>query len=203
MPCILYVSSMAAAACMGHVNKRFGRRTVFCSGFALATTGLVGLYVLPSDSPWCWFVLPCCVLIGLGNGSVMVCCTQLTSDLIGSRTNYAAFVFGSFSMTDKLASGIVLFLLQTFNSDETQYVRVAISVPPIVAAGVASLLLLTKVDMKEWRRKHHLPCKDGLEHSVVVGGKPATKKKKKQKKNKGEKDPKSNGKEAKMELTIE
>lgn len=159
-PCVLYVSSLAAATCMSRLNRRLGRKSVFILGFLLTSLGLTAMIFLPPiDSPhsqWTYLIYPACILVGLGNGSIMVCCNQLTSDLIGSRTNYAAFVFGSFSFTDKLSNGIALFLLQTFNDDSAGYTRWALTLPPIGAALLGSLMVLWKVDLAEWKRKHHV-----------------------------------------------
>ncbi len=157
LPATLYVSSLGAASAMQGISKRFGRKIVFSAGFGLASSGLIGLFFLPAHpSPYCWLVFPCCVFIGVGNSSIMVCCTQLTSDLIGSRTNYAAFVFGSFSFTDKLACGAIIALLQSLYDDSSWYVRCAVTLPPIIAAIVAVGVLVSQVDLEMWKKKHHL-----------------------------------------------
>ena len=157
LPCVTYVSSMVAAGVMQRLNRQLGRVVVFLGGFGLAVAGLLGMLFLPAHAPWKWLVYPCCVLVGLGNGTIMVCCTQLTSDLIGSRTNFAAFVFGSFSFTDKLVTGVLLFVLQTFNDDSAEYARYVVSLPAIGASLLATIVILTQVDLEEWKRKHTLP----------------------------------------------
>jgi len=156
LPCVLYVCSMISASFMQRLSLRFGRKEIYCVGFLQTTVGLIAMFFLPSARPWCWIVYPCCVLVGLGTGVIMVSCTQLTSDLIGSRTNYSAFVFGSFSFTDKLSNGIVLFALQSFNNDSARYARWAIAAPPVASALLAIGILLTQIDLNEWRRKHTL-----------------------------------------------
>jgi Na+/melibiose symporter-like transporter len=158
LPCVLYICSMFAATFMQRLDERFGRKQVFCVGFLLTSLGLVGMFFLPPDRPYVWIVYPCAVVVGLGTGVIMVSCTQLTADLIGSRTNYSAFVFGAFSFTDKLSNGLVLFALQAFNNDSATYARWALVAPPVAAAALAIVVLLTQVDLEEWRRKHTLPA---------------------------------------------
>ena len=159
LPCVMYVSSMVAAGVMGRINHKFGLKNVFIVGCLQVCAGLGAMVFLPEARPWCYFVYPCCVLVGFGNGIVMVCATQLTSDLIGSRTNYAAFVFGSFSFTDKLSNGILLFALQSYNNDSSDYVRYVVTFPAI-ASALACIVAILKVDLDEWKRKHTLPGTD-------------------------------------------
>jgi uncharacterized membrane protein YedE/YeeE len=97
------------------------------------------------------------MLVGVGHGLVMVCSTQLTTELIGSRTNHAAFVLGCFAFTDKLVTGAILFALQFTNDDSATHVRIAATVPSMLATLLAAALVIFAVDIPEWNRKHTLP----------------------------------------------
>lgn len=158
MPCTVYVSSMVAAAMMKRAHTRLGRKTTFVGGFVAVCAGCTGMIFLQPAHPWVWLIYPCAVAIGLGNGAVMVGCGSLTAELIGSRTNHGAFVFGTFSFGDKLATGAALFAFQSFNHDASEYIRLAATAPTMAAAALAVLLILVKVDLPAWRYKHTLPA---------------------------------------------
>ena len=160
LPCTVYLSSLIAAGFMKSAHTRFGRIATFNIGLVSCMIGSIGMIFLPSyPSRGCWVIFPCSILIGAGNGTTMVAAGSLTTELIGSRTNHAAFVFGSFSFGDKFVTGIVLFLIQTFNHDESTYMRFAATIPTIATAIFCIFLVSTKVDLAEWKRKHKLPDK--------------------------------------------
>lgn len=56
------------------------------------------------------------LLLGFGTSTCMVCSVQLEADLVGENSKSGAFVYGALSFADKLANGIVIFLLQVFYS---------------------------------------------------------------------------------------
>merc|ERR1711935_606629 len=52
------------------------------------------------------------VLYGIGTTTVLVQSLAITADLIGENVSSAAFVYGAMSLTDKIACGCVIMLLQ-------------------------------------------------------------------------------------------
>jgi len=156
IPAVLYVSSLLAASSMRFLSAHFGRKALYVIGFAVASAGLAAMFFLPAaPNPWHWLVFPSAVLVGFGNSVVMVSCTQLTSDLLGSRTNYAAFIFGCFSFSDKLACGAIIALLQALYDDSAWFARCVVPSAP-VAGAAATLVLLTQVNLHPWQHKHKL-----------------------------------------------
>jgi Na+/melibiose symporter-like transporter len=157
LPCVLYISSMLAALSMQLSTRWLGLKGVFFIGCSMTCVGLCIMLGLTSARPSCYVVYLSCILVGLGNGAIMVTATQLTSDLIGSRTHMGAFVVGSFACADKFSSGIVLFLLSYSNGgDSAQHVRLAVTLPPILLALASAAVVYFLIDLAEMNRRHTL-----------------------------------------------
>lgn len=65
-----------------------------------------------NDSLWQMYLSM--VLLGMGSSMIMIGSLSLTADLIGESTSSGAFVYGSMSFSDKMFSGIVVWLMQRF-----------------------------------------------------------------------------------------
>ena len=155
IPCVVYVSSFLAALGMKRVNKSFGRRVITAIGTAFCTLALVLLYFLHPETAQLIYVPA--VLLGIGNGTIMVMSTQLEADLIGRRTEHGAFVYGALSFTDKLANGLAIFFLQAGNKDmddlddistsDAGYIRLSVVALPFVASVLAMAMVLWGIDI--------------------------------------------------------
>lgn len=92
------------------------------------------------------------VIIGIANALIMVTGTGMQSVLVGQDLNGCAFVYGSLSFMDKMSCGIVLYFLESYQSNTSSNVeelhssilsfsvtRYALGVVPAVCAliGVA------------------------------------------------------------------
>ncbi|CAF4849194.1 unnamed protein product [Rotaria sp. Silwood1] len=52
---------------------------------------------------------------GIGGSTVIVCCVALASDLIGFNTECGAFIYGVMAFIDKVATGIIIAIVQQTN----------------------------------------------------------------------------------------
>ena len=58
-----------------------------------------------------WLVFVCASFQGVGLAIMLNISTSLISDVIGKDEQSAAFVYGCYSFFDKLANGVILFLI--------------------------------------------------------------------------------------------
>ncbi|XP_078141609.1 major facilitator superfamily domain-containing protein 12 isoform X2 [Centroberyx gerrardi] len=60
------------------------------------------------------------VLLGAGSATILVMSLSMTAKLIGQQTQSGAFVYGSMSLTDKLANGVAVILIQSLRPCSTE-----------------------------------------------------------------------------------
>ena len=81
---------------------------------------VIPLLLLNGDDNVRWIVFPLSAIQGLGLIIMLNTATSLISDVIGNDSANAAFVYGVYSLFDKLANGLLLFfLVKSFNADPT------------------------------------------------------------------------------------
>ena len=156
VPCVVYISSFLAALAMKKVNRSLGRRVITAIGGMFCVLALVLMYFLHPETAQLIYVPA--VLLGIGNGTIMVMSTQLEADLIGRKTEHGAFVYGALSFTDKLANGVIIFLLQAGNSDvddmddvqtsDAEYIRLCVVGLPFIAALLAMAMVMWGIDSR-------------------------------------------------------
>ena len=85
-------------------------------------------------------VYPLAFTQGLGLIIMLNTSTSLISDVIGSASANAAFVYGVYSFFDKLANGSLLYFMVESYSKDAAVLRWIMAITPIVCS-VGSLLL--------------------------------------------------------------
>ncbi|KNA19652.1 hypothetical protein SOVF_059510 [Spinacia oleracea] len=129
----------------GHRLKTFfsigGVLWIFCGAAVL---------FLPQGSSSYMYIIS--IIIGIANALMMVTGIGMQSVLVGQDLNGSAFVYGSLSFMDKMSCGIVLYLLESYQSNESSNIgelhssilsfsitRYAVGVVPAICAliGVA------------------------------------------------------------------
>lgn len=72
--------------------------------------------------------------------------TSLISDVIGKNAESSAFVYGSYSFFDKVANGIVIFIITSYFNKDPFALRHIIGLTPIICSIAAfALTYLGKV----------------------------------------------------------
>jgi hypothetical protein len=148
VPLAVYLSSFVGATLMKRMNDRFGRMKVYTVGGLLSILALVWYYFLSRDRPNVIFIPS--LLLGFGGATISVCGVQLEADLIQNHVESGAFVYGALSFTDKMSSGISIFLLQTFNDSSDEFTRMAVCVIP-GAAMVVGLIMGYFIDTDRFK----------------------------------------------------
>ncbi|KAF3835323.1 hypothetical protein F7725_027881 [Dissostichus mawsoni] len=88
----------------------------FVSDYLLVGLLLVvgfAVWVLVDKSMGAETIYGTAVLLGAGSASILVMSLSMMATLIGEQTGSAAFVYGSMSLTDKLANGLGVLLIQS------------------------------------------------------------------------------------------
>ena len=58
-----------------------------------------------------WLIFVCAGIQGIGIGTLVNTSTSIISDMIGTDNKNSAFVYGFYSLLDKISSGILLTLI--------------------------------------------------------------------------------------------
>ncbi|XP_020789034.1 major facilitator superfamily domain-containing protein 12 [Boleophthalmus pectinirostris] len=111
IPLVMYVSGFASSLAMKPVSKRIGITTTYLVGVLLVFGFAVCVFV--DWSMGAQRVYGAAVMLGAGSAVILVMSLSMTSTLIGKHTQSGAFVYGSMSLTDKLANGLGVILIQS------------------------------------------------------------------------------------------
>ncbi|XP_056233988.1 major facilitator superfamily domain-containing protein 12 [Seriola aureovittata] len=111
IPLVIYVSSFVWSLVMKPVSK--------CLGISI--TYLLGLLLVLGFATWVFVdktmgserIYGVAVLLGSGSATILVMSLSMTATLIGEQTQSGAFVYGSMSLTDKVANGVGVIIIQT------------------------------------------------------------------------------------------
>ncbi|CBY33806.1 unnamed protein product [Oikopleura dioica] len=119
LPLINYLTGFVVSFAMKPLAKHLGKNVTFFLGCLIMIAGCMWAGLLENDPienggkvHWGVYFLP--VIFGAGTSTILVQSLSITAALIGENTNTAAFVYGAMSLTDKIACGAAIMLIQTF-----------------------------------------------------------------------------------------
>ncbi|KAM7409699.1 hypothetical protein PAMA_001271 [Pampus argenteus] len=118
IPLVLYVSGFVCSLAMKPVSKLIG----------ISMTYLVGLLLVLGFAIWVFMdknmgaerIYGAAALLGAGSATILVMSLSMTATLIGEQTQSGAFVYGSMSLTDKVANGFGVILIQSIRPCRTE-----------------------------------------------------------------------------------
>ncbi|XP_018551220.1 major facilitator superfamily domain-containing protein 12 [Lates calcarifer] len=118
IPLVIYVSSFVCSLVMKPVSKRIG----------ISITYLFGLLLVLGFATWVFVdkhmgaesIYGAAVLLGAGSATILVMSLSMTATLIGEQTQSGAFVYGSMSLTDKVANGVGVIIIQSVRPCSTE-----------------------------------------------------------------------------------
>eukprot|EP01061_Rhynchopus_euleeides_P011483 TRINITY_DN21054_c0_g1_i1.p1 TRINITY_DN21054_c0_g1~~TRINITY_DN21054_c0_g1_i1.p1 ORF type:complete len:556 (+),score=230.02 TRINITY_DN21054_c0_g1_i1:50-1669(+) len=142
-PLTLYICSFGASMVIGNLAKRIGAY----KSYLLSLTGISGaccLWYFIDGTPDLVYIP--CGIFGFFSSLLMVSCLSIVAELIKDLPG-SAFVYGAFSFTDKLSSGIVIMLIQygsanSSDDDKPHYYRLVVSIFPLFVAALGILSVL-------------------------------------------------------------
>ena len=103
------------------------------------------------DTDTSHFVYPLVAIQGVGLAIMLNTATSLISDVIGSDSENSAFVYGCYSLFDKFANGILLYVLVSEFTEDEQALRYIMSATPILCA--LSAYIMTFIGQKFYSHK--------------------------------------------------
>ncbi|XP_029904959.1 major facilitator superfamily domain-containing protein 12 [Myripristis murdjan] len=148
IPLVMYVSGFVCSLAMKPISKLIG----------ISMTYLVGLLLVVAFASWVGLdvnmgaerIYGATVLLGAGSATILVMSLSMTAQVIGEQTQSGAFVYGSMSLTDKVANGLAVMLIQSLRPCSTEaccpscvwfYRDVMVTVTGGVAAAAAVSLV--------------------------------------------------------------
>lgn len=85
------------------------RQSLIFISFSIVTIGCLPIIFLTPNTKDLIYIFN--FVMGIGFSLALSTASSLINDVVGSKGNYGAFVYGAFSFTDKLSCGIILFFL--------------------------------------------------------------------------------------------
>ncbi|XP_067452606.1 major facilitator superfamily domain containing 12b [Thunnus thynnus] len=118
IPLVMYVSGFVCSLAMKPVSKIIGISMMYLVGLLLVLCFAIWVFVdkkMGAES-----IYGAAVLLGAGSATILVMSLSMTATLIGEQTQSGAFVYGSMSLTDKVANGVGVILIQSIRPCSTE-----------------------------------------------------------------------------------
>ncbi|KAM4629202.1 major facilitator superfamily domain-containing protein 12 [Polymixia lowei] len=118
IPLVMYVSGFVCSLVMKPVSKLVG----------ISMTYFIGLLLVLGFASWLLVdrhmaserIYGAAVLLGTGSATILVMSLSMTANLIGEQTQSGAFVYGLMSLTDKVANGVGIIIIQSLRPCSTE-----------------------------------------------------------------------------------
>ncbi|XP_071769503.2 major facilitator superfamily domain-containing protein 12 isoform X1 [Centroberyx gerrardi] len=118
IPLVMYVSGFVCSLVMKPISKLIGITLTYFLGLLLVLG--FACWVFADKNMGAERVYGAAVLLGAGSATILVMSLSMTAKLIGQQTQSGAFVYGSMSLTDKLANGVAVILIQSLRPCSTE-----------------------------------------------------------------------------------
>ncbi|CAG0892768.1 unnamed protein product [Darwinula stevensoni] len=112
IPLVIFLSGFFSTFLIERSNEALGRVVTFTIGGVLGMTASVWVSLGVASENFQYQVYTIAVLYGYSTTAVVVTALNLTADLIGKQEHTGGFVYGFMSFTDKLASGIAIWIIE-------------------------------------------------------------------------------------------
>ena len=150
VPLITYFSSSILSAKISTFYMKIGRKNSLMVGTILSTISLGLLYILDSKNGHWIYVLA--IFIGFSQSLILTTGINLISDVVGSKCESGAIVFGIYSFLDKISAGIIIYFIaqlscfsgsaESVSESEQTMIKMTVIVIPMVSALLASAVVL-------------------------------------------------------------
>jgi len=128
-------------------NYRSRRASLFAGVVVVILASTIFLVATHATS---YLVYPGALLLGVGSTIIIVVSHSMANDLVGHRVTTGAFVFGAFSLIEKLAKGLIILYIQLLkqglcpDTDDgsdlvcAEMIRCVLVYVPVITALIAS-----------------------------------------------------------------
>ncbi|XP_077439856.1 major facilitator superfamily domain-containing protein 12 [Vanacampus margaritifer] len=118
IPLVMYVSGFVSSLTMKPISRLVGISMMYFIGLLLVFA--FALWVIFDKNMRYESIYGAAVLLGAGSAVILVMSLSMTAKLIGEQTQSGAFVYGSMSLTDKVANGLGVIIIQSIRPCSTE-----------------------------------------------------------------------------------
>ena len=148
---LIYVSSVSVSFFLTKIYLKFGRKNTLIFGGVLCIAGAVFMIFLTPTFTWPVYIIA--VIVGAAQSMTLSTGINMISEVIGAKSKKGAIVFGIYSLLDKFACGIILFIISNSNSfvsRDKSFIKLMTVIVPS-AACVLSCTLVDFTPIKEYK----------------------------------------------------
>ncbi|KAM3876321.1 LOW QUALITY PROTEIN: major facilitator superfamily domain-containing protein 12 [Diretmus argenteus] len=117
IPLVMYISGFVCSFIMIPISTRIGMTMTYCVGLFLVLGFATWVFV--EKNMGAEHIYGVAVLLGMGSATILVMPLSMTAKLIGEQMQSGVFVYGSISLTDKVANGVGIILIQSLRPYST------------------------------------------------------------------------------------
>ena len=170
---LIYASSVTTNLFLLKIYDKFGRKNALLAGGLFCLSSAVSMIFLKPTTTWPRYIIA--VSIGISQSMTLSTGVNLISEVIGSRSKKGAIVFGMYSLLDKFASGIIIFVIsnsEMFITKNVMFIKMMTVIVPS-SACLLSCILVYFTPIQEYKKEKSLKSnvkkrKSSLEEELVV-----------------------------------
>lgn len=134
-----------------YLEKYNSRVIMMLSAWMFSLCGLLPIIFLHNKLTMPIYILS--FIFGIGFAMALSTSSSLINDVVGSKGDHGAFVYGAYSLTDKFCSGILLFIFVDYVKDDIFLLKYVVPILPIVCILFATIIVSYKKKTKEFSDK--------------------------------------------------
>merc|ERR1719220_1409031 len=112
VPLVMFAASFIASFPTKIANRYVGRHSTWLLGAGLGLAASLTVFLAEGEAMKNWGIYLVAVAFGASSSALLITSLGMTADLIGEETSSSALVFGLMSLTDKVANGLGIVLIQ-------------------------------------------------------------------------------------------
>jgi len=112
VPLVMFAASFVASFPTKIANRYVGRHITWLLGAGVGLAASVTVFLAEGAAMKQWGIYLVAVAFGACSSALLITSLGMTADLIGEETSSSALVFGLMSLTDKVANGLGIVLIQ-------------------------------------------------------------------------------------------
>lgn len=139
---LIYVSSVSVSFFLTKIYTKLGRKNSLLVGGALCVAGAFAMIFLTPTTTWPIYIVA--LVVGTAQSMTLSTGINMISEVIGAKSKKGAIVFGIYSLLDKFACGIVLFVISNSNSfisRDSNFIKYMTVVVPSAACILSCVLV--------------------------------------------------------------
>ena len=149
---LVYISSVSTSFMLTRIYSKFGRKNTLLLGGLLCVISALSMLFISKNVSWPIYFIA--LIVGASQSMTLSTGINLISEVIGSKSKKGAIVFGIYSLFDKFASGIIIFIISSsvmFKEKQPRFIKLMTVVVPS-AACILSCILVYFNPVKEYNK---------------------------------------------------